>query len=67
MSHTSLAELQASIQNKEGYTKLRDYPTICEAFLTYINEAAPTRVTTIETDKDSEDDLEDNREDTGDL
>lgn len=44
MSRASLAELQASIQNKEGYTKLGDYSAICEAFLTYIHEAAPTRI-----------------------
>lgn len=44
MSHVSLRELQASIQNKEGYTKLSDYLAICQAFLSYIDEAKPTQI-----------------------
>ncbi|GEM_PF-613399 len=44
MSRVSLTELQASIQNKAGFTKLSDYPAICQALLNYLREAHPTRI-----------------------
>lgn len=33
MTSVSLSGLQANVQNKDGYTTLSDYLTVCENFL----------------------------------
>ncbi len=44
MTPVSLGALQASVQNKQGYTRLSDYQAICETFLHYIQQAALIRI-----------------------
>lgn len=44
MTLTSLADLQANVQNKEGYTQLSDYFAVGETFLAYVAQAMPTRI-----------------------
>lgn len=44
MTSITLADLQASVQDKVAFSRLADYLTICQAFLSYLQAARPTRI-----------------------
>lgn len=44
MTHLTLEDLQASVQDRTAFGKLEDYHTLCHAFLTIIQDTRPTRI-----------------------
>ena len=44
MTEVTLADLQASVQDRSAFSTLSDYFTLCEAFLRLIQGAQPTRI-----------------------
>jgi len=44
MSKYLLDDLQASVRDRQAFTKLDDYAKLCEEFLHFINKTKPTRI-----------------------
>jgi hypothetical protein len=44
MKTLTLADLQASIQDKPAFSRLADYAVLCRAFLSLLRRQRPTRI-----------------------
>jgi hypothetical protein len=44
MTDLTLADLQASVQDRVAFNKLSDYVTLCDAYLTFLERMRPTRI-----------------------
>ncbi len=44
MTDLTLADLQASVQDRLAFNNLADYVTLCSTFLTFVERTNPTRI-----------------------